>query len=67
MGAKKEMHIRFWSESQKDSGHYEELDVGGRIILKWILGSSGMDWIHLDRDTDQWKTLVNTVVNLRVP
>jgi hypothetical protein len=23
--------------SQKESNHYEDLDVGGRIILKWIL------------------------------
>jgi hypothetical protein len=27
---------------------------------------SGMDWIDLAQDRDQWKTLVNTVVNLRV-
>jgi hypothetical protein len=26
-----------------------------------------MDWIHLGQDTDQWRTLVNTVMNLRVP
>jgi hypothetical protein len=26
-----------------------------------------MDWIDLAQDRDQWMTLVNTVVNLRVP
>jgi hypothetical protein len=26
-----------------------------------------MDWIDLDQDRDQWMTLVNTVMNLRVP
>jgi hypothetical protein len=31
------MHIGFWWESQKERGHYEDLDVGGRIMLKWIL------------------------------
>jgi hypothetical protein len=25
-----------------------------------------MDWIHLAEDKDQWRALVNTVMNLRV-
>jgi hypothetical protein len=27
----------------------------------------GMGWIDLAQDRDQWKALVNTVMNLRVP
>jgi hypothetical protein len=27
----------------------------------------GMDWTDLARDRDQWRALVNTVMNLRVP
>jgi hypothetical protein len=27
----------------------------------------GVDWIHLAQDRDQWRAVVNTVMNLRVP
>jgi hypothetical protein len=27
----------------------------------------GMDWIDLAQDRNRWRTLVNTVMNLRVP
>jgi hypothetical protein len=30
-------------------------------------GWSGMDWIDLAQDRDQWRALVNTVMNLTVP
>jgi hypothetical protein len=31
------------------------------------IGWGDMDWIDLVQDMDQWKALVNTVMNLRVP
>jgi hypothetical protein len=31
--------------------------------IKWV----GMDWIDLAEDRDQWRALVNTVLNLWVP
>jgi hypothetical protein len=38
--------------------------------IKMDLGEMGWDdrdWIELAQDRDQWKALVNTVTNLRVP
>jgi hypothetical protein len=31
------------------------------------IGWSGMDWINVDQDREQWRALVNTVMNLWVP
>jgi hypothetical protein len=30
-------------------------------------GGDGIDWIDLAQDRDQWRLLVNVVMNLRVP
>jgi hypothetical protein len=37
-----------------------------KIILTEI-GWDGRDWIDLAQDRDQWKALVNKIMNLRVP
>jgi hypothetical protein len=39
----------------------------GNIKLDLRKDGGGMDWIDLTRDRDQWRVLVNTVMNLRVP
>jgi hypothetical protein len=33
---RKGMHTGFWWDIQKERDHYEDVDVTGRIILKWI-------------------------------
>jgi hypothetical protein len=34
---KSAIDIRYWWESQKERDHWEDQDVGGWTILKWIL------------------------------
>jgi hypothetical protein len=48
----------------------------GRPRRRWVdnikmdlreTGWDGMDWIKLAQDRDQWRALMNTLMNLRVP
>jgi hypothetical protein len=41
------MQLGFWLKSQKERDHYNDLDVDGRKILKWILDRIGAVWPRL--------------------
>jgi hypothetical protein len=63
------VYIRLRWESQKERDNYEDQDVRGRIIFRWMLkkqSGGGMDRIHLAEDRGPWRDLVNKVMNLRV-
>jgi hypothetical protein len=58
------MLIKFWSVNLKRRDHFEDLGVDRWMSeLRWKV----MDWIHSAQDKDQWRDLVNTAMNLRVP
>jgi hypothetical protein len=63
------MHTQFWSENLKGSDYLEDVGIDGKIMLEWIFGNrwEGLDWMHLAQGRDQWKVLVNMVINLLVP
>jgi hypothetical protein len=45
---RKEMHKGFRGESQMERDHYEDLNVGGRILFRWILERyEGVLWTEL--------------------
>jgi hypothetical protein len=48
-----ERFIRWWQDNIK-------IDLRG-------IGWGGMEWIDLAQDRDQWRALVNTLLNIRVP
>jgi hypothetical protein len=54
----------------------EEKRILGRPRRRWEyniildfreIGGGGVDWINLAQERDQWRTLVNTVMNLQDP
>jgi hypothetical protein len=41
---KKEVHIAFWWGNLKERDDLKDAIVDGRIILKWLLKSTGLGW-----------------------
>ena len=61
--------IGSWWGNWMEGDHWGDLGVNMRIILerisrRWYVGIwTGLGWPRIDR----WRTLVNAVMNLRVP
>jgi hypothetical protein len=58
------------------SGKPEGKRILGRPKSRWVdnikmdlreIGWYGVDWIDMAQDMDQWRALVNMVLNFRVP
>jgi hypothetical protein len=53
-------------EGRRQLGRPRRRWLGKKVYLREI-GWDGVDWIDMAQDKDQWRTLVNTVLNPRVP
>jgi hypothetical protein len=58
-------------ENLKVRDQSENLAANGKIILEWMLGKlwgeDVEDWVYLVQDRDQWRTVLKTEKELRVP
>ena len=64
------MYTGFWWGNLRESDHFEDPGIDGKIILRWMFRKWDMGvWteIYLADDRDRWRALVNAVMNLRVP
>ena len=63
------MHKRFWWGDLRNKDQLEDLNVDGRIKLKWLFKKrDGEARTELScQDRDRWRALVNAVMKLRVP
>jgi hypothetical protein len=67
--ARGEVHTGLRLRNLKDRGRLEGPGVDGSIMLKYAFKKKdgGMDCIDLAQERDWWWTLVNGVMNIRVP
>ena len=65
-----EGYTGLWWGNLRESDHWGDPDVDGRLILRWNFrkweGGFG-DWMELAQDRDRWRALVSRVMNFWVP
>jgi hypothetical protein len=54
-------------EGKRPLGRPRSRWVGNVKMVLREIGWDDIDWIDLAQDRDQWRALVNTLMNLRVP
>ena len=63
-------HTGLWWENLKERDHLGDLNIDRSVILqtdfKEILRES-VDWMNMAQDWEKWPTVVNAVLNLRIP
>jgi hypothetical protein len=64
MGEKRKAHRILMGKPERKRPRWWEDNI--KMDLR-ELGWGGMDWIDLAQERDQWRALMNTVINLRVP
>jgi hypothetical protein len=64
-----DVHTGFLCGNPGERDLLEYPGIDGRITLRRIFRKwdEGMDWIDLAQDRNGWRSLVNAVMNLRVP
>jgi len=60
---------KIWLGNLKGKNYSEDRGIVWKINVRIDLREIGwedVDWMHLTQDSDQWRVLVNTVMNHRV-
>jgi hypothetical protein len=65
----KEMHTGRWVGNLNDGYHLEDLDIDGRVVLKWILKKQMgvVHWINLAHKRKKFRPVVSMATNIRIP